>query len=123
MKYILPQEIQVWYILPAIRKELARIFVKEKGLTQKETAKILSLTEAAVSQYLSEKRANTIKLEESVIEEIRKSSTHIYKHPNCIVSEFVRILNLKDTWRSICKYHKENDPNVSLKCNVCKKSH
>jgi uncharacterized protein len=123
MKYILPQEIQVWYILPAIRKEFAKVLVKERGLTQKETARILSITEAAVSQYLSEKRANTIKLEESVIDEIRKSSEIIYKNPNCIISEIVRILDLKDVWRSICAFHKENDPSISLKCNICKKSY
>jgi uncharacterized protein len=123
MKYLLPQEIQVWYILPAIRKELTKVLVKEQGLTQKETAKILSITEAAVSQYLSEKRANTIKLDEYVINEIRKSAIHIYKHPKCIISEIVRILDLKETWKSICEFHKENDPNINLKCNICKKSH
>ena len=121
MKYILPQEIQVWYVLPAIRKELTKVLVKEKGLTQKETAKILSITEAAVSQYLSEKRANTLQLEESVINEIRKSANLIIKHPKCLISEIIKILDHKDVWKSICIFHKENDSNINNQCNICKK--
>jgi len=34
----MPQEIEVWYVLPAIRKELARVCVQDKGMTQKATA-------------------------------------------------------------------------------------
>ena len=121
MKYILPQEIQVWYVLPAIRKELTKVLVKEKGLTQKETARILSITEAAVSQYLSEKRASTLQLEESVINEIRKSANLIITNPNCLISEIIKILDHKDVWKSICNFHKNNDPNINNHCNICKK--
>lgn len=121
MKYLLPQEIQVWYVLPVIRKEFAKILVKEKKITQKEAAKILSLTEGAISQYLSSKRGSIIKLEESVIDEIRKSIDIIYQNPKCIISETVRILELKDTWKSICEYHQKTDPNINFGCNICNK--
>lgn len=52
-----PCEIIVWHILPAIRRELAKIMIERYGLTQKEAAKKLGLTEAAISRYLSGKRA------------------------------------------------------------------
>ena len=45
-----PQEIEVWYILPAIRKELV-VVLKESGLTQRKIAGMLKVTEAAISQY------------------------------------------------------------------------
>ena len=41
MQETMPQEIEVRYILPAIRRELARVFIEEHKLSQKETAKIL----------------------------------------------------------------------------------
>jgi uncharacterized protein len=120
MKYMLPQEIQVWYILPVIRKEFSRILVKEKGLTQKEAAKILSITEGAISQYLNSKRGTTIKFNEILIDEIRKSTDIIYNNPKRIISETIRILELKETWKAICEFHKKNDNNIELDCAICK---
>ncbi|MFH1405899.1 MAG: hypothetical protein ABIG52_01635 [Nanoarchaeota archaeon] len=57
-----PQEIEVWYILPAIRKELV-LALKEKGHTQKEIASFLNVTEPAISQYTKEKRAKKNSIE------------------------------------------------------------
>ena len=55
-KLIFPQEIEVWYVLPLIRRKIALKMV-EKGLQQKEVAKIMGITPAAVCQYKTEKRA------------------------------------------------------------------
>ncbi len=46
--------------VPAIKAKLAKE-LKEKGLSQKEIAALLDVTEAAVSQYLSGKRAKNKK--------------------------------------------------------------
>ena len=51
LKQLMPQEIEVWYIIPAVRRELAKSMVKI-GLKQKQIAVTLGITEAAVSQYL-----------------------------------------------------------------------
>ncbi len=51
-----PCEIITWYVLPVIRRELATLLVKEHGITQKKTAELLGLTDAAISQYVSKKR-------------------------------------------------------------------
>ncbi|MEK6820210.1 MAG: transcriptional regulator, partial [Nanoarchaeota archaeon] len=60
--YSLPQEIEVWYLIPAIRKELARILTKKYKLTFEKTGGILGISKAAVSQYLNKKRADKINL-------------------------------------------------------------
>ena len=60
MQHIMPQEIEVWYLIPALRKELARIFIKDYGLAQKKAAELLGISGAAVSQYVKEKRAKEI---------------------------------------------------------------
>jgi len=53
-----PCEIITWYILPAIRRELAAVMINKYGMYQKDAAKFLGVTDAAVSQYLSRKRGN-----------------------------------------------------------------
>ncbi|MDD5112124.1 MAG: helix-turn-helix domain-containing protein [Candidatus Altiarchaeota archaeon] len=57
----LPCEHAMWYVLPRIRAELARILIK-RGLSQKDAAERLGITPAAVSQYLHKKRGETASL-------------------------------------------------------------
>jgi predicted transcriptional regulator len=46
----------MWYVLPLIRKALAKTLIEEHGHTQSRAAQRLGLTSAAVSQYISGKR-------------------------------------------------------------------
>jgi predicted transcriptional regulator len=69
---LLPQEIEVWYVLPAIRKEMCKELVG-KGMTQRQTAAMFGITEAAVSQYLNSKRAGTVKFRKDFLAEIRST--------------------------------------------------
>ena len=55
-KGYVPQKVELYYIIPAIRKEFARIMIG-KGLSQKQAAGKLNITEAAVSQFMKSKRA------------------------------------------------------------------
>ena len=51
-----PCEYMMWNGLPVIRKEIAESMINNFGLNQKEAAKNLGVTPAAVCQYLSKKR-------------------------------------------------------------------
>ena len=53
----LPTEVEYWYVLPVIRKELAKNLKEQGNLRQKEVADILGISESAVSQYLKGTRA------------------------------------------------------------------
>jgi predicted transcriptional regulator len=55
---MLPCEAAAKYKVPAIKADLARK-LKKKGYSQKHIADFLNVTEAAISQYLSGKRAKT----------------------------------------------------------------
>ena len=55
------QEYQVNKILPSIRKRMAKQLV-ETGKNQKDIAKMLGLTEGAISQYVNDRRGNLYKL-------------------------------------------------------------
>ena len=55
MRVKTPCEIAVWKITPSIRGEMAKMVVEDFNLNQKEAAKLLGITEAAVSQHLHKK--------------------------------------------------------------------
>ena len=94
------QEIEVWYIIPAIRKELA-IALKKKGLTQAKVAGLLGVTEAAISQYIKSKRANQLKLTKKFKTEIEKSAEHLIKKKNQ-KTEIQRLIKLAEKELVVC---------------------
>ena len=49
-------EYMMWNGLPVIRREIAESMINKYGLNQKEAAKKLGVTPAAVCQYVSKKR-------------------------------------------------------------------
>ncbi|MEM1986464.1 MAG: transcriptional regulator [Candidatus Micrarchaeia archaeon] len=48
------------YIIPAIRGLIAKSLVEEYGFSQSHVAKMLGITQAAVSYYISSKRGSKI---------------------------------------------------------------
>src|SRR3989344_4067111 len=121
MQETMPQEIEVRYILPAIRRELARIFIQDHKLSQKDAAKILGLTEAAVSQYQHSKRAKEVVFSSEVIAEIKKSAEKILadkKNRQKLMAETYRISNLTTVKHILCDIHRAQSKDLGS-CNVC----
>ncbi len=104
--YMLPQEVEVWYIIPAVRKELAKFLTRVYGFSYEKAGLALGVSKAAVSQYLSDKRANKICLDENTKKEIKKSAELIVKNPKDTMDEMQRIL----------KFMKDNQ----CSCDVCR---
>lgn len=102
---MLPQEIETFYIIPTIRKYLAR-FMKAEGMKQREIAKVLSLRDAAVSQYLNNKRGNKIDFDKAIIAEIKKAAKTI-RDQNSMITETQRILNLIKKTKTLCELHRK----------------
>mgnify|MGYP000058197231 CR=1 FL=1 len=90
--YTLPQEIEVWYIIPAIRRELSKDLIKRHKVTYEKTGRLLGITKAAVSQYLSNKRARKIKLHPKAEKEIIRSAQRIIENKSNAVIEIQKIL-------------------------------
>ena len=121
MQETMPQEIEVRYILPAIRRELARIFIQEHKLSQKEAAQVLGLTEAAVSQYQHSKRAKEIVFSDKVVNEIRVSSDRILAdraNKQRLIAEMYRITNLTTVKQILCDIHRSQSKELEH-CNIC----
>ena len=75
-----PCELVVWYLLPVFRSEISKILVNKYNLKQKEVAKKIGVTEAAVSQYFSKKRGNDMLIEDPILKaHIRQSAKRIYE--------------------------------------------
>lgn len=116
----MPQEIEVWYVLPATRKEFALEMVRS-GLKQKKVADMLGVTEAAVSQYLSSKRAKEIDLDPQIKIEIKKSVKNILGKKANIIEEIQRILKIIKERGLLCEIHRKHHGCLPEKCSVCMK--
>ena len=116
----MPQEIEVKYILPAIRREFSKILVREKKYSQKQAAKILDITEAAVSQYFNSRRAKEVVFTEDVIQEMRNSIDKLIANHSkpIIIGEIYRICNLTTVRQILCGIHKAKSKDLE-ECKVC----
>ena len=103
---ILPQELEVWYVLPAIRKELARNLVV-LGLKQKGVAEILDVTEACISNYFKSKRAMEIKFDSNIKSLIHVSALRLFKGESCFIKEVQKICNAFKEGEYLCSLHKK----------------
>lgn len=115
--YLLPQEIEVWYIIPAIRKEFAKVFVKEHKISYEKAGNYLGISKAAISQYISNKRANKLKLSQEIKDAIKESAKIILKDEKKSIKEIERILDLIKEKKCSCEVCKKYNPEIIKYCN------
>jgi len=111
----LPQEIETFYIIPAIRKELILSLVK-LGLTQREAGKRLGITEGAASHYVKQRRGCELKFNRTMKEEIKRSANRILKKEDSM-KEINRLVGLCRANRIVCKVHQKHG--ASKDCRLC----
>ena len=114
----LPQELEVWYLIPALRRELTKIFISEFKINQKQVSKILGITESAVSQYLSSKRGNELKFSQKEIKEIKKTAQKMIKSKKANEEFYKLCIKLRGA-EDLCKLHKKSDKSVPKNCDLC----
>lgn len=114
--YSLPQEIEVWYIIPAIRKELSIVFVKKHKLTYDKAGAILGISKAAISQYLSGKRATKFTLPNTIKKEVETAAQVMIKNPQKAVTEIEKILKTMRKNKMCCKICKKQNPEITKYC-------
>ena len=72
-----PCEIVVWYVIPAIRSELAKELLN-LGMKQKDVSELMDITQPAVSQYITDKRGSGIKLDDDVRQMVKDFAKELY---------------------------------------------
>ncbi len=117
---LLPEEVIVWYIIPAIRRELT-VTLYKKGLKQSEIAKLLNLTNAAVSQYLKAKRATTIKFDDETLKILEEAAESILENDDLenLIRQIENIINYLRKTRKICKIHSDLNNRIPDECTAC----
>src|SRR3989338_5701851 len=90
--YYLPEEIEVWYIIPAIRRTIAKSLIEEYKFTYEKVGGILGVSKAAISQYLKGKRAAKIKLPDEIQSHIKKSCDLLSKQKSTAPEEITKII-------------------------------
>ncbi|MFH1249108.1 MAG: hypothetical protein V1660_03060 [archaeon] len=116
--YNLPQEIEVWYIIPAIRRELAKIFTTKYDFTQERAAQILGVSKAAVCQYLGKKRAKNLKFPAKINKEIEKSAEILSKNNKLALKEILRLLMVIKKTKCCCGICKKFNKGILDLCDM-----
>jgi len=125
MPMILPEELASKSVIPAIRALIVKRLVEEYGMTQQEAAKILGVTQPAVSKYLHHKRGAAIGL--SGIKEIDQATSEIAKMVSTHKVEPIKIMSRIEAaslyvrrHRYMCELHKRLEPELDVNsCHVC----
>lgn len=115
-----PQEVEVLYVIPAIRRELAKALIN-LNLKQKKVAEMLGITPAAVSQYIKEKRAKDIKFNPEFNNLIKESAKKISKNKLLVIQEINKLCQEFRKSKLICQIHKQLDQFDNSICNYCKR--
>ena len=116
----MPQEVEVWYLLPALRRELARCFVTKHALSQKEAASLLGLTESAISQYLSQKRAHDMKFSKQEKEQISAAADRISAEPAHAQHHLYDLSKSFRGSQALCAAHRKHNSEIPKNCTVCR---
>lgn len=117
----LPQELEVWYVIPALRKAFAEIMLK-KGLKQNEIAKKLDIGKSAVSQYIKSQRGTELKFGKWIQKKIEESVDKILKNKTTAREEIVRLCSMIRKRGLLCCFHKSiNKKFKPCTCGVCLK--
>jgi predicted transcriptional regulator len=122
---LLPCEVAVRSLVPAIRSAIARELTQSYGLKQNDVANLLGVTQTAVSKYTRHVRGTVLKIED--VEEIQPTlkeivvslvNGHMTKYELvakfCVACEIIRRKGL------MCELCKLSDPSIDIQqCLVC----
>jgi predicted transcriptional regulator len=121
-----PCEVAVKCALPSVRAMVANELMTNHSLKQAEAAKLLGISQPAVSLYQQKLRGNSINLGSDA-----EISAMVNQHAEALVSgtrtyedlllSFCKICRTIRSKGFMCKIHKAFDPAVDLdKCDFCR---
>ena len=122
---ILPEELASKSVIPAIRALIVKRLVEEHGMTQQEAAKLLGVTQPAVSKYLHHKRGAAIRL--TGITEIDQATNEIADLVSSKKAKPIEVMSRIETAceyvrknRYMCDLHKRLEPGIDVNaCHIC----
>lgn len=123
---LLPCEVAIKGILPPVRAMIAKELVTKHNLRQTKAAKILGVSQPAISLYIGKNRGKAIDLENDP--EIKKSVENMANllvknesSPSEFIQKFCEVCKEIRAKGLMCQLHKTFDPSIDIEqCEVCK---
>jgi predicted transcriptional regulator len=112
-KLLLPCEVGVKAVLPAIRALMARTIVEKHGMKEEQAAGILGLSQSAVSKYVTRVRGNTL-----AIENVAEVQALVDKMITFLMHDPDRKMEFLKLFCQACKVIREK----GLLCQLCQKN-
>lgn len=122
---ILPCEIAVKSVIPAVKALMAKELVEKHGLRQDEVAELLGISQSAVSKYTRKVRGYVIKIDD--VEEVQpliSKMIGLLVSGTCKRREFLVVFcqtcsTIRKT-RLMCPFCQKADPAIEIEeCGLC----
>ncbi len=126
---LLPSEIEAKSLIPAVRAILAKKLIKEYSLKEEDVARVLGITQAAVSNYVRGTRGDVelISKLESVrevmrmIDDIAKDLSTNKAYTPSTLAKFIGLCNYMRYTLIICDVHHSIESNIDEQvCELCR---
>ena len=122
-KLVQPQEIIVWYVLPAIRRVLTNTLINDYKMPQTKIAQKFGLTEPAISQYKDKEgkkniRGKKVDFEPKIMDFILEAARRIAEEDSHAPREVQRILKFIEKGKYLCQFHRQYG-SVNEQCEIC----
>ncbi|NOJ26661.1 MAG: transcriptional regulator [Nitrososphaera sp.] len=126
---LLPSEIEAKSLIPAVRAILANKLIKEYSLKEEDVARVLGITQAAVSNYVRGTRGDLelISKLESVrevmrmIDDIAKDLSTNKAYTPSTLAKFIGLTNYMRYTLLICDVHHSIESNIDEQiCEQCR---
>ena len=115
-----PCEMVVWYVIPAIRSELAKQLLS-LGMKQKKISELMDITQPAVSQYITDKRGSELELSDHIKDLVKDFANDLYTEKATkldIIPRTCYICHQIKAEDVMCQLHHEKG-NKPYECHAC----
>src|ERR687885_2854093 len=126
---LLPSEIEAKSLIPAIRSILARKLIKEFYLKEEDVAKVLGITQAAVSNYVRGTRGDleliskldSVREVMRMIDDIGRDVSAKKAYTPSTLAKFIGLCNYMRYTIIICDVHHSIESNIDEQiCEQCR---
>jgi predicted transcriptional regulator len=126
---LLPSEIEAKSLIPAVRAILAKKLIKEYSLKEEDVARVLGITQAAVSNYVRGTRGDvelisklgSVREVMRMIDDIAKDLSTNKAYTPSTLAKFVGLCNYMRYTLIICDVHHSIESNIDEQiCEQCR---
>ena len=120
-----PCEVAVKSVIPALRAYVAKVLTQSYGLKQTDIARLLGITQTAVSKYTTHARGAVLQVEnvdqvQVIVKEICVSLVNGDMTRNELIKHFCTACRTIRQKRLMCDLCKRSDPTIDIqRCLIC----